>query len=248
MKAKKVEFLQRVSSLSSLPFEELKTKDLQTLADTVILPIILRPGGLDIRGWRIPDVYMTLMADFGKEIRDENWFIGDILLELALQRLSCGAVVHELTSFDVLPDHYKFYSAKRDQQGLMSDACWSFLTKQINTCLSGDIKTKEHAEKIVLGLLTHIDDSGKPIGSFMLDNSGFHVSGEEVIAWAKEIAFNKLPFKAIYEALATPENWERFSWWFGSNWKQIDQKDFFTRIQVKGFFAKRKIKKQILSR
>ena len=38
------------------------------VVNKVILPIIVQPTGQDIRGWRIGDDYMSLMAEFGENI------------------------------------------------------------------------------------------------------------------------------------------------------------------------------------
>ena len=61
------------------------------VVNKVILPIIVQPTGQDIRGWRIGDDYMSLMAEFGEYCWQQDAFTGEILLEIALQRISCGA-------------------------------------------------------------------------------------------------------------------------------------------------------------
>ena len=58
------------------------------VVNKVILPIIVQPTGQDIRGWRIGDDYMSLMAEFGEYCWQQDAFTGEILLEIALQRIS----------------------------------------------------------------------------------------------------------------------------------------------------------------
>ena len=241
----KENFLTRLAEMSNVQIQVLNGYTHRQLIDEVLLPKVLRPGGQDSRGWRISDGYMSLIAEFGEYLYNEDTFTGSLLLEIALQRLSCGAVLHAPTSYDVLPKGYEQYSAKYDQYGLMTDKCWLFLTSQINICLK-DKNTKDHAEKIVLGLINHINNDGEPLSGYMLNGTSFEVSNKEVLEWATGIAFEKISFDKVYETIATERNWNRFSW-LNENWDKVDCDDFFKRIKVKGFFAKRKVRKAIFA-
>ena len=44
------------------------------VVNKVILPIIVQPTGQDIRGWRIGDDYMSLMAEFGEYCWQQDAF------------------------------------------------------------------------------------------------------------------------------------------------------------------------------
>lgn len=139
-------FLNKVAAMSGKNVNELVGMSQNEVVNKVILPIIVQPTGQDIRGWRIGDDYMSLMAEFGEYCWQQDAFTGEILLEIALQRISCGAVLHEASSYKILPEAYRKYSAMCDQPGLMSDACFNFLQKQIVTCLKAKL-TREHAKK-----------------------------------------------------------------------------------------------------
>ena len=237
--------LQKISELSGVEIKTLQHMNGRQLADEVILPKIVVIGGQDTRGWRIGDDFMQLMADYAPELYRNDSYSGEILLELALQRLSKGAVLHEAHHLiNSLPPAYQKYSAAYDQYGLMSDACWNFLAKQASFCLKTN--AAEHTRKIVFGLLDHLTPQGETLGSFMLGASNFKLSGRQVYETMWEIACSQLSFETLYEHFVTPQRYKKYSFWLKDNWERIDQKDFFRRIGVSGFFEKRKIRKEIL--
>lgn len=237
-------FLNTVAELSGKEVSELARMTQRQIADQVILPIILNPTGQDIRGWRIGDDYMQLMAEFGDYCYRQDSFTGEIMLEIALQRLSCGAVLHEASSYKNLPNDYWKYSAMCDQPGLMSDACWEFLQKQAETCLKANL-TKDHLKKIVYGLIDHLDDQGNELGGYMLKYNYFKTDTKEVYAWAWQFANKNFPFEELYAHFATPERWQRFIPWLKENRPTIYKPDFCKRIGVTGFWEKRKVWKQL---
>lgn len=216
------------------------------LVNEIILPLILKPGGQDIRGWRISDDYMMLLAEFGSECYAMDHFTGEIMLEIALQRLSCGAILHEGSRYDILPKEYYKYSAAWDQYGLMSDACWEFLTQQYKTCLQADL-TKEHVTKIIFGLIDHLDENGMEQGNYMLKHATFHTSSKDVFDWAWKTAAKEFSFEKRYAHFATTEKWRKYKTFFKENWREINEKDFFAKIGESGFFNKRRIRKEILA-
>lgn len=237
-------FLTSVSQAANVAPEEVNGKTLDQVIEEIILPKILRPGGQDTRGWRIPDKYMSLMAEFGEYLH-KNSSEGQYLLEIALQRLSCGAVLHAPTSYDVLPAKYKQYSVQYDQHGLMSDECWEFLTQQAKTCLSAEF-TREHAAKIIFGLLDHLDEKGNTLGSYMFGGIGFKTPAKNAYDWAFQTVVENILFDELYDHLATPERWEKYKGWLKTNWSEIDKTDFYQRIGI-GFFKRRKVKKEVMN-
>ena len=175
-------FLNKVAAMSGKNVNELVGMSQNEVVNKVILPIIVQPTGQDIRGWRIGDDYMSLMAEFGEYCWQQDAFTGEILLEIALQRISCGAVLHEASSYKILPEAYWKYSAMCDQPGLMSDACFDFLQKQIVTCLKTKL-TREHAQKIIFGLIDHLDEQGNELNGYMLKYGHFHTDTQTVFSW-----------------------------------------------------------------
>lgn len=233
-------FLAKVAELTDMNVTELAAMPYRTVINTVVLPKILYPTGQDIRGWRIGDTYMDLMAEFGRQCWLRDNYTGEIMLEIALQRISCGAVLHETYSFKVLPEAYWKYSAMGDQPGLMSDTCWKFLQAQANICYQAKL-TKEHITKIVFGLLDHLDEEGNELKGYMLKYDHFHTASKEVYQWAWQFAVSHFSFEEMYDHFATPEKWERFIDFFKLNRDSIQKSDFCQRIGVSGFWNKRKV-------
>ncbi len=212
---------------------------------SIILDWILQPTGQDIRGWRISPYYMNLMTEFGEYLYKKDPFTGWILLEIALQRLSCGAVLHEPTPVQkALPEPYRKYSAACDQYGIMSEDCWKFLTTQGKLCFNIE-ETCDHVTKIVFGLLDHLTPDGHELNGYMTGQ----ISGKEMYDWAWEIANEEISFKARYDHFATPERYAKYALFFKENQNQIDWNDFFKRIGLNGlknFFRRREVKKELL--
>lgn len=75
-------FLNKVAAMSGKNVNELVGMSQNEVVNKVILPIIVQPTGQDIRGWRIGDDYMSLMAEFGEYCWQQDAFTGEILLEL----------------------------------------------------------------------------------------------------------------------------------------------------------------------
>ncbi|MBQ7285119.1 MAG: hypothetical protein IJW72_02575 [Alphaproteobacteria bacterium] len=216
------------------------------IVNTVVLPRIVYPTGQDIRGWRIGDDFMNLMADFAPDFYHADSYTAIILLEIAMQRLSCGAVLHDPTPvLDALPNGYKQYSSACDQPGLMSNGCWNFIRKQAAFCLSIP-QTRDHMTKIIFGLYDHLDKNGNELYGFTLGGSDFKTSGKEVFDFATQTIGN-LTFQEQYEHFATPNRYMRNKEFFRNNWQHIDKKDLAQRLNIKGFFKEFKTKRAIFN-
>lgn len=237
-------FLTKVAELSGKDVNELVGMPQRQIVDQIILPFILKPSDQNIRGWRIGDSYMHLMAEFGEYCYNQDQFTGEILLEIALERLSCGAIRHQETSYEILPSNYWKYSNWKDQPGLMTDACWKFLKKQGELCLQINL-TKDHIKKMIMGLLDHLDEHGNELGDYMLKYASFHSDPKDVYDWAWTMANKHFSFEVLYAHFATPGRWQRFIPFFKENRPIIYKPDFCNRIGVKGFFNQRKVWKQL---
>lgn len=231
----------RIFEITGVNVQNLSTRE---IVDQVVLPKILQPTGQDIRGWRIGDTYMNLIADFGQEFYRNDYFAGELLLEIAMQRISCGAVLHESTPI-TLPAGYEKYSVACDQYGLMSEGCWNFIKMQTDLCLQLPT-TNNHMKKIIFGLVDHLTPEGEKLGGYMLGSIDYKLDGKIVYKFAMETLKKFVPFEELYQHWATPESYSKQAAFFKENWNLIDKKDFFKRIGKTGFFEKRKIKKEIL--
>lgn len=213
------------------------------LIEQVILPEIVVVGGQDIRGWRISDAFMDLMAQYGEELRSGDSYRGGILYEIAMQRISCGAVLHEATPvWDALPKPYRKYSAYYDQPGLMSKSCFNFLQRQAENVLRyADQERALHMQKILFGIIDHLNSAGQELKGYML---GQEVDGAKVYAMAW-ITLCRCRMEQLWRHLATPQGWEGHRMFFREYWNCIDPREFARLIGITGPFkawrAKRKV-------
>ncbi len=236
-------FLTKVAELTNMNVDDFLGLTYRQIINTIVLPKILYQTGQDTRGWRIKDTYMDLMADFGRECWLRDHYTGEIMLEIALQRLSNGAVIHAPYR-QTLPETYKKFSAFGDQPGLMSDSCWKFLKSQANTCFQAS-STKEHITQIVFGLLDYLDEDGNELNGYMLKYAHSHTDPKEVYQWAWKFALKHFSFEEMYNHFAMPGKWERFIPFFKLHKGKIDKSDFCRRIGVSGFWNKRKVWKKL---
>ena len=96
-------FLNDVAKLCRVSVNEIASASQRELVDNFILPKAVEETGQDTRGWRIGDGFMQFMSDWGQYCVKEDWYTGEILMEIAMQRLAKGAIirdVHKNAEFD----------------------------------------------------------------------------------------------------------------------------------------------------
>jgi len=204
---------------------------MKKLMDEVILPIIVRPTGQDIRGWRIGDDFMSLMEKYGEYIAGVSGECYDILAEIAMQRLSHGAVLHEPTPVvEALPPEYRKYSVAGDQPGLMSEACWEFYRANAKLMLERP-KLHDHAAKIARGIVIHSDDDGNEVGDYMWGHCGIPL--KEARQFCMELLDDMVD--ETFEHI-TADNWLRFTSFLKKHQEKINWKSFFKMLGITGLF------------
>lgn len=230
----------KVSNLKGMPWNE--------IVDKVVLP---KMAGPKATRWCINDMFMNLMADYGYCIYTHNNGIGNVLFEIALQRLSCGAVIHGPISWHAyLPAMYWDYSSVGDENYGMTQGCYNFIMKSSEACLQASKGVRNHTLQILFGLLGHISPSGKV--SFVYDALGdFKKNAVELYAHAKRLVEYYANFDELYEYYATPDQWEKHKDWFSQYYEKINWSEFFEDTQclkgnfIQKFFQRRAIKKEI---
>lgn len=259
-------YLEFISEYSDKKVPELAKMSQNELVDDVILPLWVRPTGQRSRGWRIPDSFMCFMARFGERCYEKDPDTGAVLYEIAMQRISCGAVMHEHRKViidEFLPNRYLQYSVGCDQKGLLSPSCWSFLRDQIKYLLLHP-ETREHATAILLGVLDHIDRKGNLVGGYSLDYERDGVPDpRDFWAWAVRNALPRdlwpwnteylvdeisLPPEVVAKHFSQPSLWRHYLWYWAKRWPKMsdEEKDnFFEAIGVSGWWQKRIVKKEI---
>lgn len=265
-----VNYLIEVNAINeeSAQKENLFGQSVSNLIKDYILPCIVNKGGQDIRGWRLSPTFMKLMARFGADFVHEANEEGNILMELAMQRLSMGAVLHEgVHLIHILPAEYQKYSAAWDQFGIMDEACWQFVVKQLPFCLTS-LKPafSDHAKKILFGMLEHLTPEGQTTGDYMWAEDVCKVSVKEAWEWAEHVGVVTYSASEIAQHFAKTDSWRSHTSFLARYNSSIDWEQFFYFISLereecyKGFHrkmlklfglyekqTKKKLQKEILS-
>ena len=221
----------------------------KTIVDEVILPMMAGPKGTR---WCINDRFMNFLAEFSYDVSLKDEYTATQMLEIALQRLSCGAVLHEPTPWpEPLNKEYHAYSSYYDEPHILTEGCYNFILKAMETCLKNKT-THFHALKILFGIIEHVTPNGELIGMYVAEE----VEPKMNIMYAHAIHLVEHPkmgatFDDLYTHYAKPGQWEKHKQWFADNLKQIDWKRFFADTKcLKGnpfqrWQQKRAIKKEI---
>lgn len=228
----------------------LKNRAWKDVVDHVILPKMAGPQGTR---WCINDSFMNFVAEFAYDLRMIDNYTATAMFEIALQRLSCGAVLHESTPWpQPLPKEYWEYSSKWDEAHIMTEGCYNFICKAMHFCLENEV-TESHAQKILFGLTDHISPSGEIAHSYYaLNLSKDKAAG--LYRHAERLLEEYATFDELYSHYAQPDRWEKHKFWFAQNLQKLDWKKFFadTRIgeneknPVKRWMKKRSAKNLIV--
>ncbi len=219
----------------------LRNKSWKEIVDTVVLPKMAGPKGTR---WCINDLFMNFVADFAYEIESKGNYIASALLEIGLQRLSCGAVKHEATPWpEPLPEEYWSYSSKWDEAHVMTEGCYNFIMKAMKSCLRNKV-TRSHARAILFGLMKQLSPNGEtPRDSYyslaMSDVctksrfSALYCQAERLVeAYTSE--------EELYAHYAQPEQWQKHKRWFAENVQMLNWKKFFADTKcTEGNFIRR---------
>ncbi len=198
-------------------------KSWKEIVDTIIFPHMAGPNGTR---WCIHDMFMNFMADFAAEAYQKDAYTGSAMLETALQRLSCGAVLHEATPWpEPLPKEYWDYSSKWDESHILTQGCFNFIMKGIETALKCEM-TKDHALKILFGLMAYISPNGKVDHSYYAIGD-FEKQATTLFHHASKLVEEYASYENIYKHYAMPGQWEKHIFWFSENQKKINWKNFF---------------------
>lgn len=111
------DFINAVAGLCGVNESEIVRLTQRELVDNYILPRGVEPTGQDTRGWRISPQFMQFMAGWGQYCVKEDRFTGELLMEIAMQRLSCGAIIRELHGEEAYREAQKaFDTLKTDDE------------------------------------------------------------------------------------------------------------------------------------
>ena len=190
---------------------------------------------------RISDDFMQLMACHGSVILQDNLY-GVPLFEFALQRISCGGVVHKRLEKN---NNFSYtlwdYSAIHDAPAPMNRYDFLFLFNQLQA-----IRTKEdlqdHLKLILFGIINNLSEDGKELYANTLAPD-IHPPSLYNMAWSAIRKFYTV--SEIAKTLGTPQGIIKYNTWFRAHWDKFDHAELYSQLGISGCFKERKLKKMI---
>lgn len=230
----------------------LKEKSWKEIVDTVVLPKMAGPRGTR---WCIHDNFMNFVAEYADIIAKKDSYTAMAMFEVAMQRLSCGAVLHEGTPWpEPLPREYWDYSSKWDEAHVMTEGCYNFIMKGLEACLAIPA-IKSHALAILFGLTEHLSPKSLMASGYFAVSympSEFMEREDKLYHRAEALAEEYATFDELYRHYAQPGQWRKHKAWFAKNQSGLNWKKFFADTQtIKGnafqrWRQRRALKKEIL--
>lgn len=165
-----------VKTLDELGFVRKETQKAELLAMSVpqlmedfVLPCCLSLPRTGRRYPRIDGSFMELVTRHGKDFLEADYRLGNVLLELAMQRITRHPDLPAIDYKGNLPEKYKPYSAASinpngcngcpDEPGLWGKEEVHFIVEMLPLCLkSGERMYADHAKLILFQILTKITD------------------------------------------------------------------------------------------
>lgn len=223
--------------------QNLSSKTWQEIVDEVILP---RMAGTRASRCSIGDMFLNFLAYFPSEISVKDLDLAPVLFEIGLQRLSCGAVIHdEIPWLETLPKEYQQYSSSWDFNHTMTQGCYNFIMNGLEIALK--LKTtRDHALKILFGLMQYITPTGEVDSNYVLGD--FTDRAEKLFHHAEKLVETYASFEEIYPYYVCPVQWEKHLSYLGKNKDKLNWDDFFekTKTVKKGNFISMRIHKNVI--
>lgn len=238
--------------------ENLSEKPWKEVVNQVILPRLA--GRAEYRN-RIYPEYMKFLSLFAKEVCIKDNYLGEIMLEIAMQRISNGAVLHEddkTPTFEALPEAYREYASQNyclgGEPGLMGEEEYAFIMQALPVCLQYD-NTRTHALAIAFGILKHLTPEGEVSDSYMFGTTNFKPNGKALYAAALSWVISHATWDELFHHFAQPAQWQKHKKWFKQEIEcgNLTWKDFFKAIEdpksgiFKRWRTRARIKKEIMS-
>ena len=234
-------YLEKVTGVNNL-----ENRSWQDVVDNVILPKLAYPAN---QRDRIGDNFMKFMAEFTQDVCRKDEHLGNIMLEIAMQRISDGAVLHPddpTPTVEALPQAYRTYGSQSGymggEPGLMSKECEDFIVNALPVCLE-HAKTRGHALAIAFGLVHYLNEDGEEQDGYMLDSVAYAPNGKLLYTLARQWVEKYADEETIFRHYAQPNQWRKHIAWFAEQEKaeKLDWENFFaaTKAAGEGNFFKR---------
>lgn len=219
--------------------KNLSSKSWQEIVDTVVLPKMAGPHNKIQCRYKIHDMFMNFLAINAYDILCKDQTLAPILFEIGLQRLSCGAVLHDATPWpEPLPKKYWEYSSYWDEKHVMTEGCFNFILIGLEESLKFDM-TRNHALKILFGLMERTDIRGN-VENYSLGE--FKDKAAQLYRHAEKLVEDYASFEEIYPYYARPGQWEKHIFYLSQHKDKINWDDFFEKTQAvikKNFISRR---------
>lgn len=89
-------YLKNVAEICHVEMDKIAHVSQRELVLDFILPRAVEESGQDTRGWRLSPEFMQFMAIWGQYCINEDRLTGELLMEIAMQRLSKGAIIRTI--------------------------------------------------------------------------------------------------------------------------------------------------------
>lgn len=225
----------------------LKSKSWKEVVDTIILP---KMAGRENREC-INDKFMLLMAFHSYDVMLESVQMHSVLQQVALQRLSKGAVLHDYVDELIpLPKEYSVYSSVHDKSHVMTEGCYEYIMSNAFEACFRDERNKKHAQEIAFGLIHYISPQGDIAWKYIFPKE-FKCRGINLYTKATYLVEKHCDFETIFSHYAQEEQWQKHKLWFAQNYSKIKWSEFFKRTNalsgnfLKRFFQRQKIKRNL---
>ena len=197
--------------------QNLSEKDWEEVVDEVILPKL---AGTPNHRYRIGSPFMAFMAKFSEVCWHKNYQLGLVLNEIALQRISNGAVLHKddpTPTFEALPAKYHPYASANGyvgcEPGLMGKDEEDFLIYALRDCVSLG-KLKAHVLAICFGLAENITLDGEARNGYMLGTCDYKPNGVALRELADDIIQARATPEQAFKHWAKPDRWREHKVYF----------------------------------
>lgn len=224
----------------------LSSKSWQEIVDEIILPKMAGPKNEIQSRYKINDMFMNLLAYFPSDVTYKDSYLAPILFEIALQRLSCGAVLHDSTPWpEPLPMKYHEYSSRWDERHVMTEGCYNFIMNGLEQALKFEM-TRSHALKILFGLMENTNIKGGVENNYSLGE--FKDKAAQLFRHAERLVEEYASFEEIYPYYARPAQWEKHIFFLSQHRHKINWNDFFEKTQAatKGNFISRRLQRNAI--
>ena len=229
MEQKIVNFVVSHSEISAEDFEKM------TWAEQVDYILLHLAGGSN--RWCINKNFMSFMAQCGKECikmdRHTEQKLAPTLFVIAMQRLSKGAVLHDVVNFkEQLSNRFWLYSSAHDDYHIMTPDCLEFIYNGLMVAAQLE-PTRDYALKIAWGLSEHLDENGNCLNGFDLYCENAAEEGKKLYAKAIEIIEKTASAEDIFSRYSKPGQWQKHKLWLKNYLMENNRwNDFFKKIDV----------------